>query len=257
MTKPCLPIAPAAPARPDRCWGLLTYRPRWGLSVRGAVLAALLLAAGVAAGLRWSYPFFAITDRAPAELLVVEGWINDHCIRAAAAEYRSGGYTRVFTTGGPVEGMGGYVNDYSTAASIGATRLCEAGVPADQVQMVPSRTRERDRTFSSAVALREWFRAQGIAPRAINVVTADVHARRTRLLFQLAFGSEVRVGVVAIPAIDYDARHWWRYSDGVRDLLGECIAYAYASLYFSPSVTLAGTPPRSAGAASSRPSPPS
>ena len=52
--------------------------------------------------------------------------------------------------------------------------------------------------------------------------------RRTHLLFQKAFGNNVAVGVIAVPNPDYDARRWWRYSDGVRDLIGESIAYIYA-----------------------------
>ena len=58
------------------------------------------------------YPFLAITHRVNANILVVEGWIHEYAIRAAVKEFQSNHYQRVFTTGGPVVGTGGYINDF-------------------------------------------------------------------------------------------------------------------------------------------------
>ena len=101
--------------------------------------------------------------------------------------------------------------------------------------MVPSRVMDRDRTYGSAVALRNWFRQHNMPVRSINVVTEDVHARRTRLLFEKALGHDVAVGVIAVANPDYDASHWWRYSEGVKDVVSEMVAYVYAELLFYPS----------------------
>jgi hypothetical protein len=77
-------------------------------------------------------------------------------------------------------------------------------------------------------------------------MTEDAHARRTRLLFQKALGNDVRVGIISIPNPDYDAKHWWRYSEGVREVIGEGIAYAYAKVFFYPSEPPPGErPPKS------------
>jgi uncharacterized SAM-binding protein YcdF (DUF218 family) len=176
-----------------------------------------------------------MTQRVNANVLVVEGWVHKYAIRSAVEEFNSGSYQRIFTTGGPVVGNGGYVNDYQTAASVGADQLKKFGVPSEAVQMVPSRVIGRDRTYSSAVELRDWFRDHAIPLRSFNVLTEDFHARRTRLLYQKAFGKDVAIGIIAIPSPDYDARHWWRYSDGVREAVGESIAYLYARLFFFPS----------------------
>jgi len=181
------------------------------------------------------YPFLAVTHRADTNVLVVEGWIHEYAIRAAVEEFRSSSYQRVLTTGGPVEGTGGYINDYQTAASVGADLLTKSGLPNEFVQMVPSRVMDRDRTYGSAVALRNWFRQHNMPVRSINVVTEDVHARRTRLLFEKALGHDVAVGVIAVANPDYDACHWWRYSEGVKDVVSEMVAYVYAELLFYPS----------------------
>jgi uncharacterized SAM-binding protein YcdF (DUF218 family) len=180
------------------------------------------------------YPFLAVTHRVDTNVLVVEGWIHEYAIRAAVAEFRSKSYQRVFTTGGPVEGTGGYMNDYQTSASVGADLLTKCGLANESVQMVPSRVMDRDRTYGSAVALRNWFRENNMPVRSMNVVTEDVHARRTGLLFRKALGDDVAVGVIAVPNPDYDSRHWWRYSQSVKDVSTEAIAYVYAKLLFFP-----------------------
>ena len=217
-----------------KCLGLFARRERWGLSRRGWLA---LLAAIFSSALIWVFnvqPFLAPTQRLETKILVVEGWIPSYALRLAAAEFQNGHYEKVYTTGGPVAGSDGATNIFNTVANVGGDALLAAGVAADAVQVVPAHTVGRDRTYTSALALRDWFRAHHLNVPAINVVSADVHSRRTQLLFQRAFGSEVRVGIVAIPDPDYEPRHWWRYSEGVREILGESIAYGYAKFIFTP-----------------------
>ena len=217
---------------PQKFWGTFVRKERWGLSWRGwlIVFTGVILAFYVF--LFRIYPFLAVTHRVDTNVLVVEGWIHEYAIRAAVEEFRSKFYQRVFTTGGPVDGVGGYINDYNTAASVGADLLRKNGLPNESLQMVPSRVMDRDRTYASAVALRTWFREHNLTVRGVNVLTEDVHARRTCLLFQKALGHNVAVGVISVPNPDYDANHWWRYSEGVKDVVAENVAYIYARLLF-------------------------
>src|SRR6266446_6906774 len=203
----------------QKLWGTLTRKERWGFSWRGRLILALLGFSTAVLLLLNVQPFLAETHRVNTNVLVVEGWIHEYATQAAVEEFRRGSYQRVFTTGGPVEGSGGYINDYHTNASIGAGLLKKYGLPDESLQMVPSRVMDRDRTHGSAVALRNWFREHNMPVRSINVVTEDVHARRTCLLFEKAFGHDVAVGVIAVPSPDYDSRHWWRYSAGVKDVV--------------------------------------
>ena len=214
--------------------GLVNRRERWGLSARGW-LALLVVLLAIAISLqRTVYPFLALTHRVDAKDLVVEGWVHGYSIRAAVAEFSTGSYQKIFTTGGPAEGLGGYVNDYQTEASVAADLLKSAGIRAESLQMVPSRVMDRNRTYGSALALRNWFREHDIPIRSMNVLTEDVHARRSRLLFAKAFGDQVKVGVIAVPNPDYDSKHWWRYSAGVKDVVNETVGYVYAKLLFHP-----------------------
>src|ERR1043166_4337336 len=218
----------------QRLWGLLIRKERWGFSGRGRlVLLLFMFAAGY--GLFESvHPFLSVTHRADAKILVVEGWIQRYAFRAAISEFNRGGYDRVYTTGGPENGSGGYTNDYQTSASVGEEALKKLGLPKEVIQMVPSHVSGRERTYSAAVALRDWLLDHGKIVDSINVLTEECHARRTWLLYQKAFGDKVKVGIIDVPNPDYDPKRWWRYSDGVREVIGESIAYCYARFFFYP-----------------------
>src|SRR6266704_6484256 len=224
--------------RPQKLGGIIRLKERWGLSWHGRLFVTSVMLLAIYAAVLNVHPFLAVTHRANAKILVVEGWMDEYAIRAVAGEFKTGDYERIITTGGPVTGSGGYTNDYNTFASVGARRLKAAGVADESVQMVPSHVIGRDRTYRSAIAVRRWPRDHNMALRSINVVTEDAHARRTRLLFQEALGNNVRVGIISIPNPDYDAKHWWRYSNGVREVIDESIAYIYAKLLFYPSTSL-------------------
>jgi uncharacterized SAM-binding protein YcdF (DUF218 family) len=221
--------------RPQKLGGIIRLKERWGLSWHGRLFVTSVMLLAIYAVILIVHPFLAVTQRVSTNTLVIEGWVHDYAIKAGVAEFKTNHYQRVFSTGGPVEGNGGYVNDFQTSASVGAEGLKANGIPLESLQMVPSHVIGRDRTYSSAVALREWFREHNAAVRSFNVVTEDTHARRTRLLFQEAFGEGVNVGIIAVPNPDYDARHWWRYSEGVRNVLSEGIAYIYAKVFFWPT----------------------
>jgi uncharacterized SAM-binding protein YcdF (DUF218 family) len=225
----------APPATRHALWGLLNRRERWALSWRGWLVLALALLPIGALFIKSVYPFLAITHRVNANILVVEGWVHEYAIRAAIKEFQSNHYQRVLTTGGPVVGSGRYINDFHTSASVGADLLEENGLANGLVQMVPSRMMDRDRTYGSAVALRNWFRDHNMAIHSIDIVTEDLHARRTRLLFQKAFGKDVKVGIIAVANVDYPANRWWHYSEGLKDVVSEFASYLYTRLlFFSP-----------------------
>jgi uncharacterized SAM-binding protein YcdF (DUF218 family) len=217
-----------------RLGGIVIRKERWGFSWYGWLLVVFVLLLGTAGFVYTIFPFLAITQRVDSNVLVVEGWVPPFAIEAAVREFRSGAYSIVYTTGGPVGGMGGYTNDYNTLASVAATRLRAAGLAPEVVRMVPSRVMEHDRTYGAAVALRDWLRRHGGVPAKINVLTANAHARRTQLLFRCALGSRVQVGVISIQDPDYDPKRWWRYSDGVREVVAETGAWIYARLFFHP-----------------------
>ncbi len=225
-------------ARPSpKFLGLLNRRERWGLSWRGwLVLALAILLTGWAVVLN-IHPFLAVTRRVPAKVLVVEGWTHIYGVDAAVNEFKTGHYDRLLTTGGPCEGYGPTSSIYDTEAWQSARMLKQAGLPAAEVQAVPSCFVGRDRTYNSAVALRKWLLEHDSQAGSVNVLTEDAHARRTWRLFQVALGPDFKVGIISVRNPDYDARHWWRSSAGVREIINEGTAYVYAKVFFHPAKT--------------------
>ena len=214
---------------------LFIRKERLGLSWRGRLLLAAIVLLGGIIFLKGVHPFLAVTHREQTNILVVEGWVNHYGIDGALQEFKTGHYGQVFTTGGPLEGMGKSSSIYGTEAYQSAALLRKAGMPADSVQSVPALYVGKDRTYNSAVAFRNWLQEHNLQGQSFNVLTEDAHARRTWLLFREAFGKSARIGIISVPNPDYDAKHWWRTSEGVREVIDESIAYVYAKFFFWPS----------------------
>ena len=214
--------------------GILIRKESWRLSVRGKILVLMALVGVLFAIHYFIYPWLAVTHRVSGEYLVVEGWIHNNGFVQAIQEFKKGGYAMILTSGCTIldkSDFGGNAN----FADWGAERLERAGISKDLVRPVPCWNDHVDRTYHSALAIQDWFRDHHITVTGIDIVTMGPHARRTRLLFQEAFGSKVAVGVIAVPDDAYDPRHWWRSSEGVRDVVGEAIAYVYARFFFYPA----------------------
>jgi len=182
---------------------------------------------------RYLHPFLAVNEPISDGLLVVEGWTPDYGLALAAKEFARDQYPKIYVTGGPIE-YGSFLVGYKTYAELGAATLIKLGLDSNVVQAVPAPQVRQDRTYNSAVALKKWLLAHDIRPQRIHLVSDGPHCRRSRLLFQKAMGKDVIIGVTSIPPKDYDEAHWWRYSAGVRNVIGEGVAYFYARFVFSP-----------------------
>ena len=229
-----LPPAAPSPGARQTLGGLLVRKERWGLTGKARILVFLILV-----GLAWAaavliYPFLAVTDQTHSEILIVEGWIPKDTLVGTLSLCRTGGYQRVFTSGGvSVEDLDGLPNQ--NYAEYAARHLRRMGMTND-IQAIPCWVSQRDRTYNSALAVKQWMWQHAQFAVSVDVVTVGPHARRSRLLYEKAFGGDVRIGIIAMPSSEYDAAHWWRSSEGVRDVIGESIAYLYARLLFHPGI---------------------
>ncbi len=214
--------------------GLLRPRQIWFPTWRGWGLLLLLAFALTLTTVKKIQPFLAVTAPIPAEALIVEGWQPDYALVEVIAEFQRKGYHKVYVTGGPL-GQGSFLSEYKDYADLGAASLLRMGMKAGEVQAVPAPQVRQDRTYSSAIALKEWLQSHGVETTHFNLVTMDVHARRSWLLFQRAFGPGAKLGIISIPSRDYETDAWWHSSEGVRSVSGETIAYGYARTLFKPS----------------------
>lgn len=168
-------------------------------------------------------------------LLVVEGWVPRSALEAAAKVARLGAYDAVVVSGGPVEDM---LKDcgFSTYAERAAFGLKQYGVDPAKVIVASAPASAQDRTFRSSVSVRQTLEKIGYKVVALDVFSAGPHARRTRNIYQMAFGGEIKIGVVAGSPAGYDLAHWWRTSAGVKEVLGESVAYLWTQCCFNPGV---------------------
>jgi hypothetical protein len=214
-------------------WSLFHRRPCLVPTWRGWLLLLLVFGTLSFVAIRGAYPFLAANDPRPGGVLVVEGWAPDYTLEAAVADFKQFSYEKVYVTGGPIE-FGAPLSSYKTYAELGTATLLALGMSNNVVQAVPAPRVKKDRTYACAVALKSWLDENRIQVTRINLMTVGPHSRRSRLLFQKAFGKEMPIGVVAIAEPDYEGRRWWKSSLGFRAVTGEAIAYLYARFLFRP-----------------------
>ena len=206
-------------------------REVWQLTWRARLLLLALLFAVVTPLVRGLGNFLAVSEPVQGRYLVVEGWMPAFAYQYAREVYGRGHYQRVISAGAIPDFAlsNGRPREFAAVGSLEA-----AGIPRSVIVEALGAPVHQDRTYHSAINVRRWLASQGITSASVDVVTLGPHARRSRLLFEKALGTGVRVGVLAAPDPRVDLAHWWRTSEGVRSVLGETIAYVYARLFFDP-----------------------
>lgn len=215
-------------------FSLIQRRELWVPTLAGwLVLIVCGLATVVMAGLT-VYPFLAPNGPAAgARLLVVEGWMNATELDQVIDAYRRSDYQHVVTTGGPVErrlGLSGNT-DY---AELAANYLQTHGLTEVPITAIPAPASAQNRTFLSAVMVRNWMEEQNQQYQAFDLFSSGAHTRRSHLLYRMAFGPEIKIGILAAKPSNYDPRRWWQTSAGARAVLGESIGWLWTVCFFRP-----------------------
>jgi hypothetical protein len=214
-------------------WSLRKRKEVWTLTWLGWLVVLAIMGVSLFFLGRHIYPFLATSSPTRGEILVVEGWMPDYAVSQAIPLLNEHDYQLIVTTGIPLQ-KGSYLSEFSTQAEVAAATLRELGIEQGKVVSVPAPAVRTDRTFASALAVKSWLSQSNMAINSFDVVSLGPHARRTQLLFQLAVGDEITVGVIAAPPEDYDTDDWWTWSSGVRAVVGEAVAYLYARFVFTP-----------------------
>jgi hypothetical protein len=212
---------------------LLRRKEVWVPTSTGWALLALLGALALWGFAHGVYSYLAENAPTGHGLLVVEGWMPEEAFTGAVETFRRGAYERFVVTGGPIEDRRCF-DGFATYADLAATRARALGVGEGALAVVPAPASAQERTFRSAVSVRQWAEGSGEPITALDVYSYGTHARRSRWLYQLAFGENVVVGVIASPPTTYTTERWWRSSDGTRDILTELIAWTWMRFFFHP-----------------------
>jgi len=230
--------------------GLSLFRKKtvWLPTPLGAAIILMVIAAALCSTVLYLHSFLAIESPAGTPLLVVEGWIPPEELDQALARIRVSTYTRILTTGGPLPRS---LVDYkaTTYAELARSYLLRNGLPPEMVTALPSPYTLTDRTYINALMVRAHLEKSKTQTEAIDVYSTGVHSRRSRLVYAMALGPKVRVGVIAATPSQYDADQWWRSSIGTKMVVAETISWLWTVLFFSPESisqtekTIRTTPP--------------
>ncbi len=227
------PPAPPSPPATRRFGGVLVRRPVWIPSWRGWLLLLALLGLAVFGLVRGVHGFLAVNDPASADVLVIEAWVPDYALKQGMELAAARNCRLVILAGGTVKSWPDPEAE-DTYPRVAIQRIKRLGLNVGRVRIAESTSPSRDRTYASAMAVGEQLEEDGISAGKIDVLTMGAHSRRSRLLFQKALGPNIEVGIISIPNREYDADHWWRYSEGVKEVLSEGAAYLYARFLFHP-----------------------
>jgi hypothetical protein len=182
--------------------------------------------------IRFTEPFLSPNKPLGAPVLIMEGWIPEDGLRRAIQLDNQNHYALVITSGEEIE-KGMDISQYGNYAELGAARLVALGFKGTNIVKVPAPKTPRDRTYHSAVAVRKYL-LEKTNHRAIDVLSESVHSRRSWYLYRLACEPEIKVGIIANHGPDFDAKRWYKTSNGVRTVISEAIGYFYARLVFNP-----------------------
>ncbi|NJL44635.1 MAG: DUF218 domain-containing protein [Leptolyngbyaceae cyanobacterium SM2_3_12] len=195
---------------------------------------AIMVAVGlslVGLGLYWGLVnlarFLNISRPILADVLVVEGWLSDEALTLASKLFWQDNYRVIITTGPPLT-RGTFLSEYKTHAALSAATLVQLGVPKHLIIPLPCPAVEQFRTYTSALAVKQWLEIHQPGLRRLNLFTMSCHARRSWYIYRRLFAAaNLAVGVIATDPTGFDLQTWWTTSSGFRTVIAETIAYGY------------------------------
>lgn len=206
------------------------WLPKWWIVV-------ILCIAGVCflwVGIKNMANYLAISNPKHGDYLVVDGWLNQDQLSQALKVFRSTNnrYKYLVTIGG-IDVRNQNLKAL-TFAELSAKYFRSKGVGEKQIIVISTPPSAQDRTYLSAVKLRNWLSDIGKKNSVIDVFTSTVHARRTLFLYELAFRSKVDIGVYAADPTNFDLKLWWKTSEGAKSTVTEFLGLLWAIFFFNP-----------------------
>ena len=134
--------------------------------------------------------------------------------------------------GGPIS------NDFhgidANYAERAADYLLTQGLPEETTAIVRTPYSAQNRTFLNAVMVREWFKQRGVSVTLLDVFSSGVQTRRSRELYQQAFGDQVAIAIVASQSIYFDPNYWWETSATGKGVAVEFTNWVLTKCCFKP-----------------------
>lgn len=207
-------------------------RQVWLPTFLGSILIIVVSLLIIMLALKNLAMFLAYDDPVEGRYLVVEGWVGKSALLEAINTFKTGQYQYVITTGGSEN----WRNDveFESYAKEAATFLVKSGLDKSKLIILPTPDSAQDRTFLSAVIVREWFEKNSISVNSLDVFSGDVHARRTHVLYKMAFGNDIKIGIIAAEPDGFELQYWWKKSSGAKSVVTELVGLLWVKCCFFP-----------------------
>ena len=166
-----------------------------------------------------AHPFLAITKRANANVLVVEGWIPHQLLEEAIVEFVSGNYRYLI-----VSGFADTTSNKNTPFET-SNKLMQLGLDPSRIIACPTPISVWNKTGTMARAVRERIGSIDIDLKGVNVLTRGTHARQTRVAYRRILKGTGDIGVISIPYHKYDIDYWWLSKMGWVYVLDDTLGY--------------------------------
>lgn len=200
----------------------------WGL------IAVLVLISAISLFCIRNLGFFLANEK-PIEsnILIVDGWLTDENLQSVAAHIKSNHYDLIITAGGPITHtlLNQPFDNYADQARFALTHY---GISSNKIIAAPAPASAQNRTFLSAVFVRDWLDKHHKNYDSVNLFTQGIHARRSHLLYEMAFDVDINIGVMASKPDGYSLEQWWTSSRGAKGVLMETISLIWTLCCFDP-----------------------
>lgn len=193
----------------------------------------IIFIAGTVFYFNYIHKFLSVNHPVKADVLVIEGWVPDFALQIGLDDFRHDHYKLLITSGGPLS-RHSYLSEYRTEAEISQASLRAMGLGRDSLHAVPGPFVYTERTYNSALAVKQFLIQNRIKPKSFNVLTVGPHARRTLLLYHKAFGKDWNIGIINAVWPGYEGKFWYNSSEGFRMMVDETVAWFYAEFFFHP-----------------------
>lgn len=207
-------------------------REIWLPTLLSVFIAIILLAGASFLTLKNIATFLAKNQPVGSGYLVVEGWLGEPALLEALAVFNKGDYQFMITTGGPDTRQ--IVPQYPNHAEVAAAFLVKNNFPTSKLVVIPTPASAQDRTYLSAVMVRNWLDKNDSKTQYFDVFSGDVHARRTALLYDMAFNNTKQIGIIAATPNGFELPYWWRTSEGAKSVVIELAGLIWVSCCFYP-----------------------
>jgi hypothetical protein len=121
---------------------------------------------------------------------------------------------------------------YKSRAGSSADYLIELGVPSEAIYIIDAPRVEYNKTYTTAKAVAAWMEENDFQERRMNLISENVHSRRSWMLFKKAMPDNTKIGIISSSRFKNDDTNWWKNRGRRAYVISQTIKFWYAVLSY-------------------------